>query len=249
MTGRRRNAPIELGQRYGRWRVIAAGERIKSHGSSRMMWVCRCECGRGIERQVRSQSLLNGHSQSCGCLRDEAAARACYRHGESKRSQKIAEYDTWQSMIQRCTNPTCSSYYKYGKRGITVCERWRTSYQSFLEDMGRRPSASHSLERIDNDKGYGPDNCRWATLSEQANNKRSCRFITCLGRTATVAQWARENGLTKSTLLARLNMGWPVEEAISRPCKVTGRRGTGLSKPTQPTQPRVIKTPHHMRAA
>jgi hypothetical protein len=130
---------------------------------------------------------------------------------------RTPEYKAWMAMNERCANVNHQSYSFYGGRGITVCERWRVSFQSFYEDMGPRPSRHHSLDRIDNDAGYFPDNCRWATKSEQQNNIRSNRPITFRGETLNLSQWARKMGLPSDALSRRLNDGWTVEDALTKP--------------------------------
>lgn len=127
-------------------------------------------------------------------------------------------------MLTRCRNPKSTAYARYGGRGITVCERW-LSYENFLADMGRRPSAQHQLEREDNEKGYGPDNCRWATRTEQANNRRSNVLVEYHGQTKTVAQWATELGFGKMSFWRRLfRHKWDKERAFTQPM----RKGTAV---------------------
>lgn len=134
-------------------------------------------------------------------------------HGESR----SVEYGIWQGMLERCYRPGSQAYANYGGRGITVCDRWRSSFEAFLADMGRRPSPDHSVDRKDNDGPYSPDNCRWATQVEQANNTRANHLVTAHGRTQTIAQWARELGIGWNAIGERLKAGWSPEEAVSTP--------------------------------
>jgi len=127
------------------------------------------------------------------------------RHGYSGRKRR-PEYSVWSEMKQRCQNKNNSGYYKYGARGIKVCDRWQR-FDNFIEDMGDRPSDYHSLERIDNNKGYSPDNCRWATVKEQANNRRNCRLLSAYGVTLNITQWAEVLEVPKSRLAARFYKG------------------------------------------
>lgn len=127
------------------------------------------------------------------------------------------EHRSWTQLIQRCTNPNNPAYAKYGGRGITVCARWRNSFVDFLADMGERPSLGHSLDRIDNDAGYFKENCRWATKSEQACNRRSNRLLTLGAETLPVMEWSRRTGLKRSTIEQRLVYGWSVERALTTP--------------------------------
>jgi hypothetical protein len=134
------------------------------------------------------------------------------RHGEAWRTP---EYYVWQAMIQRCTNKKNPNYRKYGSRGITVCDRWRNSFQNFLDDMGRRDTPHHSIERIDNDGGYNPSNCKWATTSQQANNTRWNKRITVDGTTRTISEWSKENSIAQNTIVTRLRLGWSEHRAVT----------------------------------
>jgi hypothetical protein len=141
-----------------------------------------------------------------------------YRHGESGR-KRTPEYAAWDAMIQRCENKNHPSYPNYGGRGIKVCDRWRDDYNSFLEDMGRRPSPEHSIERKGNDGHYCLDNCVWGTLNEQHSNTRANVWLTHDGRTMTVRQWATELGINYQTLGNRVRNGWTAEEALTTPIR------------------------------
>ena len=127
-------------------------------------------------------------------------------------------------MNRRCGNPKDAAYRHYGGRGITVCDRWRDSFDAFIADMGKRPSRTHSIDRIDNDRGYSPENCRWATRAQQARNKRSSRYLTVGDRTMVAVDWSRETGLSISTITGRLKRGWSPERAISTPVRTKGSR-------------------------
>ena len=118
-------------------------------------------------------------------------------------------------MIARCTYPSMDRWSKYGGRGIKVCERWRESYANFLNDMGRAPSPTHQLDRIDNDGDYDPDNCRWATGKEQSLNRSTTRLLTAFGRTMTITEWAKETGLKRLTIHMRIKRGATPEDALS----------------------------------
>lgn len=133
------------------------------------------------------------------------------------------EYKTWENAIQRCTNPNHSSYERYGGRGIRVCEEWRDSFLAFFEHVGPRPSPAHSIDRIDNDGDYEPGNVRWATDREQRANTRRTRRLTFQGRTQSLAMWAQEMGIRKSTLHYRfVCLGWSAERALTTPVQSVG---------------------------
>lgn len=138
-----------------------------------------------------------------------------YRHGHKTAENPSREYVIWRNMRARCTNPTDVGFHKYGGRGIAVCAPWLDDFVNFLADMGRCPGPSHSIERIDNDGNYEPGNCRWATPKEQANNRRSSRYLTFNGEVATMTQWAERVGLKVATLHARLKAGWSEERALT----------------------------------
>jgi len=140
-------------------------------------------------------------------------------HGHSIRDglqSETPEYRTWTNMKTRCYNVKNKSYRNYGARGITVCERWRTSFVNFLNDMGERPSLKYSLDRKDNNKGYCKENCYWATAKQQANNTRCSRLITYNNRTQTLRQWTDELGLSYVNIHARINYyGWSIDDAFT----------------------------------
>ncbi len=135
-------------------------------------------------------------------------------HGHHKRGQTSPEYRAWAHAIGRCTKVKDSSYARYGGRGIYVCKRWMESFTSFLADMGLRPSPLHTLERKDGDGPYSPDNCKWATMIEQSNNRVSNRRIEYGGETLNVKQWAERFKINRKTLISRLNRGWSLEQAF-----------------------------------
>lgn len=196
------------GKRFGRL-VVLSFAGMKKHKSC---WNCKCDCGQMHITVARS--LIRGRTKSCGCWHKEAVGCRSYRHGGTG----TAEYRIWGDMIRRCTSPSTSAYKHYGGRGITVCDRWRKSFPAFLEDMGLRPSAKHSIDRVNNDGNYEKSNCRWSTQKEQMRNKRTNRLLTFKGRTAPLVVWAEEYKINAQTLRDRIvQWGWTTERALTEP--------------------------------
>jgi hypothetical protein len=193
------------GRRFGQWTVLAFTRFERKFGRNRAYWLCRCDCG--TEKEVLGNNMTNGSSLSCGCVRLEMVST----HGLSGQP----EFWIWGNMINRCHCETNKDYFRYGAKGIRVCDRWQESFEAFFEDMGPRPSSRHSVDRIDGTKGYEPGNCRWATSKEQANNRRNNKIVEFRGESHTVAEWAEILGITYSALSQRLWKGWDVERAFT----------------------------------
>ncbi len=209
------------GKRFGRLTVIGRGPDQPRGRTHRVQWHCRCDCGN--ECVCASTNLVQGKSRSCGCLQIDTITT----HNRTG----TPEHRTWIAMKSRCYTKSNIGYPYYGGRGITVCDRWLHSFENFLSDMGERPGPEYSLDRINPNGNYRPDNCRWATRETQDNNRRANRFLTWNGKTQTIAQWAKETGISKGTILNRLNWGWPIEDALSWPSE-RGRVNPHSVKPS-----------------
>lgn len=199
------------GQRFGRWAVI---ERAPNKGKV-TMWHCKCDCGN--EKDVCAAKLKNGESRSCGCLQKEIVSmRDGNHHLSSTRLHRI-----WGGMKTRCYNSNYPQYKDYGGRGITVCAEWSNSFTAFYNwAMSNGYQDGLTLDRIDNDKGYSPDNCRWATQKFQNNHKRSNVNITYNGETHNIAEWAEILDIPRQTLRDRIQRyNWPVERALTEPVR------------------------------
>lgn len=172
----RRSTKVDLiGHVFGRLTVIGYAPN-KVYGShSRTAWHCVCICGK--EAIVATYSLNSGVSQSCGCLRSELIGERKTTHGHAKRGRHSAEMRVYRGMKQRCYDRSQINYKNYGGRGIQICDRWLNSFVAFVEDMGSRPLGK-SIDRINNDGDYEPENCRWATRKEQALNKGRANVAT-----------------------------------------------------------------------
>jgi hypothetical protein len=200
-----------IGLRFGKLEVIAF---VEMRGNYRSYWKCQCDCG---ERTVvRCDSLRSGQSRSCGCLQKAQVAERSFKHGAARNGQEAPEYKVWAGMISRCTNPNAHAFMEYGGRGIAVCDRWLHSFEAFLADMGQRPPRT-TLDRIDNDRGYEPGNCRWATPEEQQSNRRNNRVLTLNGVTRSLAEWSRVTGIGEMALWCRLKRGWNEEMVLTTP--------------------------------
>lgn len=187
------------GQKFNKLTVIERGPNIRGNNRWRTTWHCICDCGN--KTTVKTCNIKR--TKSCGCLNGGKII-----HGFSRTSENMI----WNTMNQRTRNKNNKNYYRYGGRGITVCERW-SKFENFLKDMGPRPKGL-SLDRIDNNKGYSPENCRWATSSEQARNTRRNNRITIDGVTKLVTDWFKESPVCIATYYHRKKRGFSDREAL-----------------------------------
>lgn len=200
-----------IGRTFARLTVLSQHKDRGADGG--LKWVCRCECGN--ECVVAGGHLRFGQTKSCGCLKHEHSVEM----GRSGRTHGLTDsgtYTSWVAMKSRCTNPTNPSYPDYGARGISVCDAWRNSFDQFLADMGKRPEGT-SIDRINTDGNYEPGNCHWASLVEQANNKKSNVRFEIDGESMTMAEACRCYGASYMLVCRRIRNGVPPHIALTTP--------------------------------
>lgn len=194
------------GRKFGR---LTAIRRLAKEKCGTYKWLCRCDCGK--EKEVRGGHLTSGNTASCGCIYKDGNN---HRHGHTVGKKKTKTYNTWEHMIRRCNNSGDKDYPDYGGRGITVCSRWM-KFDNFLTDMGESPD-NYQIDRIDNNKGYNKENCRWTTSIVNNRNRRNNRLFTLKGKTQCIAAWAQEYNIPYSRLWRRLcNQNMSISNALT----------------------------------
>jgi hypothetical protein len=183
--------------------LVAIDKKI-SYGPN--VWVVRCACGRVSTKRTSDFWKLKACSYTC-----PLHAGSVKRLKGSRKEQAA-----WHDMKKRCSDPTHPSFHNYGGRGIAVCEEWLKDYNTFYEHIGAAPSKNHSVDRIDNNKGYEPGNVRWTTVKQQNRNRRNTVLITAKGKTLSLSEWATELNASTSKLRWRYDAGWNHEDIISR---------------------------------
>ena len=212
------------GQRFGRLTVI---ERTNQSPGEEVRWLCKCSCGKTVE--VDAKSLRKGKTKSCGCYRKDATSSRFRKHGATVRDKKTPDYriySIWRGMLDRCYRQGNHRYKLYGGRGISVCDEWHdfATFQRWAMENGYKDGLT--IDRIDNQKGYSPENCQWATPLEQTRNRRITRRITFMGHTMTVREWASMIGVPYEILNQRLTRGWNIERALTEPVHEEQKRTT-----------------------
>lgn len=208
------------GVRFGMLTAIRlSDDYIKGQGR----WLCKCDCGN--HSVVLASNLTRNHTTSCGCHKKANFKVMNLTHGatanqDTRHKKYLSSYNIWCGMRQRCYNSNSPAYIYYGGRGIKVCERWH-DYSNFVEDMGEKPKGL-SLDRIDNNGDYSPQNCRWASNKEQMRNKSNAHLITYNGETKSLIEWAEHLGVSRGKLHNRIFNGWDIERAFTQPYRCRG---------------------------
>jgi len=204
------SAFIDLtGQRFGK---LIAIESTKGDEHGNRLWLCKCDCGK--EKVIIGASLTAHKTKSCGCLRNSRE-----NHAHTHLYSGTPTYSVWCGMIQRCTNPNRNNWESYGGRGITIDPSWY-KFENFLADMKEKPGNEYSIDRIDNSRGYSPENCKWSTRKEQHSNTQRTRYLTYNGETLSVMQWEQKTHIGHKRIESRISRGWSIEEALFTPLGV-----------------------------
>lgn len=197
-------------QKFGRLIVIKRAKNKKG----RTAWLCQCECGK--KAVVLSHSLISGNTQSCGCLNREISAIINKQQKTTHGKTHTKLYDVWRGIKARCFNKNNHAYKDYGGRGITVCDEWKNDFVAFETWANANGySKELSIDRINVNGNYCPENCRWATMKEQNLNTRRCHYIVFRGEKKALIEWAKEFGISRETIAFRLNAGWPLEKVFT----------------------------------
>lgn len=202
---------IQIGEKINRLTILEEIESVKAPNCNKTYRRIRCKCDCGDIRDYYYHAVKSGKTSSCGCYQREATSERSKTHG----MKGTKTYATWMCMRSRCGNENDQDFYNYGARGIKVCERWQKSFENFLEDMGERPEG-FTLDRINSNGDYEPNNCRWATLKEQARNKSTNRRVTYGGQTKTFTEWVELFGEKYSTLWYKCkNANWDTTKVFN----------------------------------
>ena len=203
---------VSIGDKFGRWKVVNEAEDKKA--------LCQCECG--TERLVYIDNLVRGKTKSCGCYRKEYLADI--KTNGARDNHKL--YQVWNGMKYRCYDKKSKSYKDYGERGIAVCKEWKDDFPGFLKwSLENGYEEGLTIDRIDNDKGYCPDNCRWVNRTVQNRNRRCNHYIEIDGETKTLVEWSLISGLKRQTIQSRIRYGWSGKDLLL-PTKGVGANGT-----------------------
>ena len=202
------------GKRFGR---LLALYRTSDSPAGAIRYYCVCDCGNS--KIVQAGNLRTGHTKSCGCWHDESSSeRGTARHYRTHGMTGTRLYRIWRGMKVRCLNENLQSYRYYGAKGVSVCDEWLCSFESFMSwALANGYDDTLTIDRIDSDLDYSPKNCRWATAKQQQNNRTNTLMLSFNGKTKSLSEWADEIGIMRNTLSERLRRGWSVEQTLNTP--------------------------------
>lgn len=206
-----------VGHQFGKLQVLDF-HSFSDSGQARLL--CECDCGE--QRIVQYGNLKSGHTTSCGCLMG------------THRKSNLPEYKIWSNIKSRCFNPKSTGFKYYGGRGMTMCDTWAHSFEQFYKDMGPRPWENATIDRVDVNQGYTPENCRWASYQEQANNTQDNHQLTHDGETHTISEWARKLNIKPNTIYYRIKRGWSVAEALEFTPKEENKERNRIKRESNP---------------
>ena len=201
------------GKKFNKLTILSLNPDRSS--KKRKFWNCVCDCGN--KKICDGENVKSGKTKSCGCMISESLIKGWANRKQFTKEEKPFRH-VWKLMLRRCYNPKDNVYHHYGGRGITVCERWH-DYWNFKLDMYPRPDKM-TLERIDNKKGYSPENCCWASRSQQCNNRRTNNYQTINDKVKTISEWCEEYNVAKGAVYQRLRRGWNIEDALTKPVRI-----------------------------
>lgn len=218
---------IHIGERYERLAIISVSPNRTKSGKP--YFICRCDCGN--IKEVELSHLRSGDTRSCGCMQQESRTISNLIHGENRKGKTTRIYTIWGGMNARCRD---QNNVLYGGRGIDVCKEWSQSFIAFRDwAVCNGYSDDLSIDRKDNDKGYGPENCRWSTSKEQSRNKRNSRLLIYNGEVKTVVDWSDETGMNAKLIEDRFLRGWDTKDIFERPIRKAKRKTEVLTVPSQ----------------
>jgi hypothetical protein len=206
------------GKKFGRLLVL---KRVENDKWNHTQYLCLCNCGN--EKIIKGGCLKSGVIVSCGCFHNEITKKLFTIHGHNRKNKRSRTYSSWNSMIQRCTNAKCKEYKNYGGRKIKICKRW-LKFENFLEDVGERPKGL-TLDRIDNNDDYKPNNWKWSNKKEQNRNKRNSNILLFKNKNQYLVDLAKEYKINPGALWNRIYiLGWSIDKALITPVKKLRKR-------------------------
>lgn len=224
MPAHRKQYDIKVGDKFGLWTILGPPVEVKRTNGNSHTYVYRypCVCDCGTKRTVSTRSFFEG-AKSCGCLWPKELSRRLTKHGAAQRGKQTRLFNIWKKMKSRCHGRV--PHPVYGGRGIGVCPEWRESFPPFRDwAVANGYTDKLTIDRKDNELGYFPENCRWATRAQQNRNRRDNHFLTWDGRTMCLMDWSKEVGIHYCTIVNRIRIGWSTQDVLFQPPGPSGRR-------------------------